>query len=363
MFEIALKLLEKIEERGFRAYIVGGFVRDYVLGIESNDVDICTNAKPKDIRSIFKDACFSREEYGSITVILKHIRFEITTFRREYSYMNHRKPERFEFIDDLQGDLLRRDFLINTLCIDRNGEILDPLNGKRDIEQAIIRTVGNSYQKFSEDALRILRAVRFATILQFQLSDEVKIAIQKTKVLLKKISYQRKREELDKIFTSVHVKEGVQLLLELGLDQELELEHLSEISKFDDLIGIWAQLNVSSLYPFTSNEKELITKIQKILKMDHLDSFVLYTYGLYVSSIAAYIKGLSKKEITSQYNLLPIKCRSDIVLDGREISEIVRRTPGPYLKGILEDLEKKILNLELENSKESLTSYIKAKYS
>lgn len=363
MFEMALKLLEKIEESGFRAYIVGGFVRDYILGIDSNDIDVCTNARPKDIRDIFKDACLPTEDYGSITVILKNIRFEITTFRKENFYLKHRKPESIEFIDNLEEDLKRRDFLMNTLCIDREGKVIDILNGKEDIKNRLIQTVGNSYQKFTEDALRILRAVRFATILQFHLSDEVKDAILKTKSLLKEISYQRKKEELDRIFTSVNVKEGVELLLELGLDYELELSNLDKVSNFDDLIGIWAQLEVSDAYPFTNNEQELIDNIRKALTMNNLNHRVLYTYGLYVNSIAANIKGVSKRDVTYQYNNLPIKCRSDIVLDGNEISTILGKEPGPYLKEILNDLENKILSLELENDRDKIEEYLMVYYS
>lgn len=362
MFEIALKLLDKFTENGFQAYIVGGFVRDYILGKNSNDIDICTNARPMDVRAIFKDACLGADDYGSMVVILKNVRFEVTTFRREYSYLGHRKPEQIVFVDDLEEDLKRRDFVMNTLCIDPNGQIMDLLHGYQDILDKKIRTVGDSYQKFSEDALRILRAVRFATSLEFEMSDDVKDSILKTKHLLKELSYQRKREELDKIFTNVHVKRGIQLLLDLGLDQELELYHLKEITNFDDLIGIWSQLDVLDLYPFTNNEKELIINIQKALRLNNLNSRVLYTYGLYVNSIAANIKGISKRTVTSRYNLLPIKCRTDIVLNGQEISDILGMEPGPYLKNIFNDLEKKILSSDLENEKDILTGYLLESY-
>lgn len=363
MLDVAIKLLKKIEDNGFQAYIVGGFVRDYVLGITSNDIDICTNAKPKDIRSIFKDACLSNDDYGSITVIIKNVRFEITTFRKEYSYTHYRKPEEYEFVDNLHEDLQRRDFRMNTLCINRDGEILDLLDGGKDIEHKIIHTVGSSYDRLSEDALRILRAIRFATILNFSLSDEIRKAILDTKENIRELSYQRKREELDKIFTSVNVKEGINLLLEFNLDQVLELSKLKEVTNFEDLIGIWAQLDVQDIYPFTKNEKQLITNIQLALKKNNLNNQVLYTYGLYVNCVAANIKGISKKEVTLQYNSLPIKCRSDIQLDGTEISELLCKKPGPYLKEIFKDLEVKILNLQLENEKEALITYLKEMYS
>lgn len=363
MLDAALKLLKKIEDHGFQAYIVGGFARDYVLGITSNDIDICTNAKPKDIRSIFKDACLPTDDYGSITVIIKNVRFEITTFRKEYSYTHYRKPEEYEFVDNLQEDLQRRDFRMNTLCINRDGKVLDFLGGKEDICHKVIHTVGSSYDRLSEDALRILRAIRFATILKFDLSEELRKAILDTKNNIYELSYQRKREELDRIFTSVNVKDGIRLLLELGLDEVLELPKLKEVTNFEDLIGIWAQLDVQDIYPFTKNEKQLIMNIKEVLKKNNLNNQVLYTYGLYVNCIAANIKGISKKQVTFQYNSLPIKCRSDILLNGKEICDILGKEPGSYLKEIFKDLEVKILNLQLENEKEALITYLKEMYS
>ena len=230
MLEKALKFIKKIEDNGFKAYIVGGFVRDHLLGIESNDIDICTSARPSDIRDIFESSCLPNEEYGSVIVNSLNTRFEVTTFRKEIAYVDNRKPVEYIYIDDLYEDLKRRDFTINTICIDKDGKIIDLLDGRSDIEKREINTVGNSYDKFSEDALRILRAIRFATILDFKLSDEVKDAIIKTKDLLKNLSYERKKEELDKIFGSIHVKYGVKLLIELGLDIELEISNLRNVN-------------------------------------------------------------------------------------------------------------------------------------
>lgn len=358
MLNTALKLIKKIEEHGFVAYIVGGFVRDYLLGIKSNDIDICTDAKPSDIRSIFKNACLPNEAYGSITVVLKNVRFEITTFRRELTYLNNRKPIEFEYIDNLLEDLKRRDFRINTICMDKDSNIIDLLNGKEDLSKREIHTVGDSYLKFSEDSLRILRAIRFATNLDFKLSDDIKDAIRKTKHLVKNLSYQRKREELNKIFASVHVRYGVKLLIELGLDKELELNKLSQITNFDDLMGIWAQLDVDDTYPFSKNEKELISDIRSVLGLDNLDSEVLYNYGLYVNSIAAGIKGIDKKLVTLKYNQLPIKSRSDIVVNGKDIMDVLNSKSGVYLREILSNIENDILLGNLSNNKEEIIKYV-----
>lgn len=358
MLKTALKLIKKIEENGYQAYIVGGFVRDKILGISSNDIDICTSARPSDIRNIFPNSCLPNEDYGSVTVIVKNIRFEITTFRKEITYLNNRKPVEFEYINDLLADLKRRDFKINTLCMDKDGNIIDLLEGRLDINNREINTVGDSYLKFSEDALRILRAIRFATILDFKLSDDVKKAILKAKKYIKNLSYQRKKEELNKIFASIHVKYGVKLLIELGLDKELELHNLSKVKCFDDLMGTWAQLDVENIYPFSKNEKEIINDIKKVLELDNLDPLVLYRYGLYANSIVADIKGINKKLVTKKYNELPIKCRSDILIDGNEIMNLLDTKPGKYLKTIINHIEEQILKGNLSNNKEDLINYV-----
>ena len=177
MLDNALKLIKKFTEHNYKAYIVGGFVRDYLLGRESQDVDVCTNATPKEIKEVFPDSFLPTDDYGSVVVNQYGIRFEITTFRKEFNYENHRRPIEIEYIDDLYQDLLRRDFTINAICIDENGEVIDFLGGRDDLNRKLIRTVGDADERFEQDALRILRAIRFATILDFQLDGDVVEAI------------------------------------------------------------------------------------------------------------------------------------------------------------------------------------------
>lgn len=362
MLESALKFLKVIEDNGFKAYIIGGFVRDYILGIESNDIDICTNAKPSDIRKIFKDNCLPNEEYGSVVVVVKNIRFEVTTFRREITYIDNRKPVEFEYVDTLEEDIKRRDFTINTICMNKDKELIDLLGGKEDILKGEINTVGDSVSKFSEDALRILRAIRFATILNFKLSDEVKQAIISTKHLLSNLSINRKKEELDKIFASIHVNYGVKLLLELGLDEELEIPNLKNIKNYCGLIATWTLLEVDDIYPFTKNEKSMMKDIREAMKENNLDPLVLYKYGLYVNSIVADIKGLDKKQLAYKYENLPIKELNEIKITGDEIIELLNIEPGKEISKIFSNLENKILLGELENDNQVLRDYIKDKY-
>ena len=362
MLESALKLLKELTSHDYKAYIVGGFVRDYLLGRESQDIDVCTNATPKEIKEVFEDSFLPTEDYGSVVVNKYGIRFEITTFRKEFSYQDHRKPVEIQYIDDLYQDLLRRDFTINAICIDENGEVIDFLGGRDDLERKLIRTIGDAADRFHEDALRILRAIRFATVLDFQLDASVSSAILETRHLLSELSYQRKKEELDKIFASGHADKGIDLLLQYHLDKNLELEKLSQVENTDSVIGIWSVLDVDLLYPFSNNEKEMMADIRKAMSLNNLDPMALYEYGLYVNSVAGEMKGLDKKKITESYNALIIHSRSDLDVTSEEIMECLDREPGEYLSDIYEDIEREVLYRRLPNQKQKLLSYIKEKF-
>ncbi len=362
MLDEAVKVLHEITEKGFQAYIIGGFVRDYLLGLESNDIDITTNATPKQLQEIFQEDVIMTTEYGSITIMKKNIRYEITTFRKEIKYQNHRKPIEIEYVDDLYTDLKRRDFTINSICMDENKEIYDFLNGKKDLKKKEINTIGNAKEKFEEDCLRILRAIRFATILDFSLSEEIKEAISETKYLLRDLSYYRKKEELDKIFASSYVQKGIALLLEFGLDKELELDKLKDIKNTDSLISVWSILNVTDIYPFTNSEKELIKSINNVLPLNNLDPMTLYHYGLYVNSIAGAIKGIDKKQITETYNNLCIHSRDDIDIEIKDIVNITKEEPGKYISDLYNIIEEAILYHKLNNNCEDICNYIRQNY-
>ncbi len=303
-----LEILKVIEDNGFKAYVVGGYPRDLYLNRKSNDMDICTNAKPKDLVNIFKDAVIANNSYGSVTVLYKNKKYEITTFRKETSYFNYRFPK-IEYIDNLLDDLKRRDFTINTLCIDSEGNLIDLLNVKNDLDSKVLKMVGDAKIKLKEDALRILRAVRFATVLNFQIDEELSNYIEKYAYLTKKLSYERKKSELDKILSSNNIIYGLELLKRYELDKYLEID-LSNLV-ITDLLGIWSQIDKGK-YKFNSTEKDIINNIHELKGKDIFDPYTLYKYGLYVTSIRANIDGISKEMVTSSYNALPMKSRADI---------------------------------------------------
>ena len=326
------------------------------------DFDICTSATPKELKSIFGNTMLPSEQYGSVTLMVHNIRFEITTFRKDIKYLNNRKPIEIEYVSSLIDDLKRRDFTMNTMCIDSNGTLIDLLNGKEDINDRIIRTVGSANMKIYEDSLRILRAVRFATTLNFDLDEDLKEAIIRHRDLLKSLSYYRKKEELDKIFSSTNSAYGIKLIKELGLAEPLELSNLDSLIPTTYLIGIWAQLDVLDKYSFNNTEKESINAINELMNKDILDYNNLYNYGLYISTIVGEIKGIDKKLINEKYNSLYIHNKTEIKIEAKEICELLNRRPGKFLKEIFDDLEYKLVNKLINNDKETLKQYIKENY-
>jgi len=364
MLKKALKILKKLNDHGYESYIVGGFVRDFLLGIESSDIDICTSATPKEVKEIFNKACLPSENYGSVILEIGKNRYEITTFRKEIEYAENRKPIEIEYIKDFKEDLLRRDFTINSICMDYNKNIIDLLNGREDLNKKSIVVIGDSYQKFSEDPLRILRAIRFATILDFELDSDIKFAIKRTKQLLSKVSLNRKKDELDKLFSSIHIKKGIALLKELELDKELNLKNLDvlENSTVSDVIGVWAILDVCDIYSFFYNIKELIEKIKKLYVEGEITPKTLYKYDLYVNTIAGEILGIDRKTIVSMYQNLPIKSRKELCVSGKDIIKILKIEPSPEIEKILKDVEEKVLLGQLDNSRKAVSKYLVKKY-
>lgn len=356
-----MEVLNIFNEHGYLAYIVGGYVRDMLLDKKSFDIDICASATPREIMELFDIEKLSEINYGSVKIIYKNIKFDVTTFRRDIKYEDNRKPIKIKYIKDLKKDLLRRDFTINTFCIDKDGNILDELNIREDLIDRKIKTVGNPRYKIKEDSLRILRAVRFATILDFTIDDKTKTYIKKYACLLKKLSYQRKKDELNKIFTSPNKERGRELLKNLKLLKYLELEKLDHITMCDDLLGIWAQLDVQDIYPFTKHEKAQMAKIKELMNKE-LNDYNLYNYGPYLCTIVGQIKKVNTSKLMENYDKLPIKFSSEIKITPLEISEIVDKPAGIYIKEIINDLEKQIISGKLPNNKKNLTNYIIEKY-
>ena len=205
-------VIQKLGKKGFQAYLVGGCVRDLLRKVDPKDWDIATNAKPKEIEKIFPES-FINNKFGTVTVG----EIEITPFRTEEKYTDKRHPDKVKWAKTIEQDLARRDFTINAMALGLEGKVIDLFKGQEDLEKKVIRAVKKADDRFSEDALRMLRAVRFAAVLGFSIETKTAKAIKKNAPWLQAISKERIRDEFLKIVMADKAANGIGLLKETGL--------------------------------------------------------------------------------------------------------------------------------------------------
>ena len=250
-----IKIMKRLIENGFKAYIVGGFVRDSLLGIPNNDIDLTTNATPEQVMALFPKTVPTGLKHGTVTIIEDGEDFEITTFRQDGEYIDGRRPENVIFTSSIKEDLSRRDFTINAMAMDVNGNITDPFNGRGDLKNKILRAVGDPKKRFTEDALRILRAFRFSARFRFNIESSTLKAIIETKEGLKKISKERTSSEITKILLTDNIENTFKLMEETGV---LEII-LPDISK---MVGVTQNhpFHIWDLFTHTLKSVENIDK-------------------------------------------------------------------------------------------------------
>ena len=202
--EHAEKIINVLEQAGFEAYVVGGCVRDSLLHKEPKDWDITTSAKPEQVKALFARTIDTGIEHGTVTVMMDKVGYEVTTYREDGEYKDHRRPMGVIFTSSLKDDLKRRDFTINAMAYNETEGLVDLFGGKEDLESGILRCVGEARDRFDEDALRILRALRFSAQLNFELEEKTKKAMKEKCVFLRDISAERIQVELTKLLVSGH---------------------------------------------------------------------------------------------------------------------------------------------------------------
>lgn len=196
---LTFKSLHKLfKENGYSLYLVGGTVRDFLLGLELNDYDVVTNATPKGMETFLENANYTFAKYGSVKLHYQNIKFDITTLRKEEGYLDSRHPNKIVFCDSLEDDSKRRDFTINALYMDEKERVIDFYNGKDDLKNHIIRMIGDIDKRIKEDPLRIIRAARFKISLDFELDNSLLKAMIKNKDLLKKVNKEKIEQDIKK---------------------------------------------------------------------------------------------------------------------------------------------------------------------
>lgn len=208
-----LAILRTLGDAGFEAYVVGGSVRDILLGRAPQDFDVATSARAEQVTRLFRRVVPTGLKHGTVLVLKGGFKTEVTTFRGEGDYLDGRHPESVVFLDEVQGDLARRDFTINAMAYDPvRRRFVDPFGGQVDLDKRVVRCVGTALERFSEDGLRPLRAVRFATALDFDIDPATMAAIAPTLSTFDKVSLERQRDEFVKLLASAHPARGLELL-------------------------------------------------------------------------------------------------------------------------------------------------------
>ncbi len=236
-------IIKKLQDSDFEGYAVGGCVRDLLLGKEPKDWDITTNAKPEEIQKLFPEHVYENT-FGTVAIKTGSEKtelalIEVTSYRIEGKYTDKRHPDNVKFADNLEDDLSRRDFTVNAMAIDIDGKVTDLFNGQKDLKSKAIRTVGEPEERFNEDALRLLRAVRFATVLGFKIEKKTLEAVNKNADWLMAISKERVRDEFVKIINSDKAHDGIMLLYETGLLKHIVPELLEGVGVGQNLHHIY----------------------------------------------------------------------------------------------------------------------------
>ncbi|NBF38846.1 MAG: HD domain-containing protein [Spirochaetes bacterium] len=216
------ELARHFDRAGFRCFLVGGALRNIALRGKPTDYDLATDAHPGDVQRIFRRVIPTGIQHGTVTVLYKGHQFEVTTFRTESTYSDSRRPDSVAFSTSIEEDLSRRDFTINGMALDLvNREFHDPYGGLEDIDSKTVRAIGEPAERFSEDGLRVMRAIRFATQLEFSLDAATREAIPRALPALQRVSAERKRDELVKTIQAAHPARGILLMQETGVMSQL----------------------------------------------------------------------------------------------------------------------------------------------
>ena len=358
IFMAIYEVLNILESHGFEVYIVGGYVRDRFLNRDSVDADIITNALPSEVALIFCDNLINIfEKYGAVKIKLNGKIIDITTYRRELSY-SFGKPNDIVFISDIKEDLIRRDFTINTLCMDKNNNIIDYLNIIDDFKLRVIKTTRETTQVLSEDSSRMLRALRFMSELGFSLDNKIQTYILENKKDFLKIPYSKRKKELDKLFNSGSSYQFFRYIKEYDLEQYLGI-YVNDFREVKSSIGVWAQLEMDEHYIFSKYEKEQISSVKYLLNKGTIEKYDLYKYGLDLCLIVANILCIDYEKINLLYTNIKIKCIMDVDITGNEICSILNIKPSKLVGNYLSKIEREIVNGNLNNNYEEIVKKLK----
>ncbi|WP_455675383.1 CCA tRNA nucleotidyltransferase [Pradoshia sp.] len=378
-FVRAVPVLDQLEQRGYLAYFVGGSVRDSIMGKEIHDVDIATSATPQEVKEVFGHTIDVGIEHGTVLVFHEGEPYEVTTFRTESLYKDFRRPDQVEFVTSLEEDLKRRDFTMNAMAMDKEGGLYDPFMGREDIESRIIRTVGSPDERFSEDALRMVRAVRFMSQLGFEVEPNTYQALREKAHLLSHIAQERKTAEFQKLLAGKLPKEALRAaasthilyyypeldsLME-RMDEFLSL-YLKECQSFEEWLAVIALVSSKkeSMYRGWKLPTAVIKRIKTLIEgyeqrnMAFFSRYQLYELGLdnahSIERVWSVYSGQPAQHaaIDDLYARMPIQKETPLSFSGNDLIKWSGKKGGPWIKETMKDIIQGMLDGEIVNEKE-----------
>jgi|SRR5690625_123506 len=389
-FEPAMEVIEKLQQSGHQAYIVGGAIRNYLLNEEVNDIDIATSAIPKEVQSIFEQVIPVGIEHG--TVIVRHLKqsFEVTTFRSEKGYSDFRRPDQVDFVDSIEIDLSRRDFTINAMAMSKDGLLIDPFGGDSDLKKRLIRAVGEPVRRFTEDPLRMLRAIRFISQLNFKLEPLTYQEIKANAYLIEKLSIERIAIELEKLIQGKAIKKALRYGHEVNVFNYLPIfkEHsqlieamlsiqkpLQSIIVLFSYLSIFSEQNIaiidwSKAYRLSNKEKnkgKLLVELIQLYRKDQLSKWLAYQLPTsltehFIELVELVLEEkIDAKALKKIKKNLPIQHRNEILFDGNDLMALFpERSKGPWIRDYLAKLERHIIEGNVVNHHEQIKEWIKS---
>ncbi len=390
MLEQAKPILATFRANGFDAYIVGGAVRDWLLNTPLHDVDLATSARPEEVQDLFPETVPVGLKHGTVLVIYEGIPYEVTTFRSESSYSDYRHPDSVKFETSIEKDLERRDFTINAMAMDEMNQIMDPFNGQEDLKVGQLRTVGDAVTRFREDPLRMLRAARFVSQLDFVPTQSLKEAMEVEAESLSFISIERVQEELTKCLKGRVPYKALDLVAITGLDRFIPMFSslkdalrdlaLVDFSLLKTDVERWCLLlllmKIDSIedflaaYRFSSKMKRELVQLFALSQQATtapLSKELLYTFGLDHGRSVERLKAARRQPsdeaaILERFERMPIKSRKDLNVNGRDLMKWTGQEAGPWLTELFSEIENQILNGKLVHSKERIQRWVQTEW-
>lgn len=381
------KVVRQLEEAGYEAVFVGGAVRDQLLGKEASDFDIATSATPEEVKRVFTHTIDVGIAHGTVMVMMDDEPIEVTTYRTESTYTDHRRPDEVNFVRSLKEDLQRRDFTMNAIALTLTGEMIDPFGGVKDLRDRKIRAVGIAADRFHEDALRMIRAIRFSSVLGFDIEECTLQAIGENAASIKHISVERIKVEMDKLWKGVEPDKALRMMVETRLAEHMPLFPndvylLSASTPFSageqgwSALMIAGQFTASDLaraYKLSNREKVFLSEVQSAFDRRQSGRFTIDDYYQFTLDVLTATEkfwqavhpaepGISVEEMKQMQEDLPIRSKDDLKVDGKDLMAWTSQRGGRWVGEWMGKIERTVLHGNCPNDAEKIKEWFLNEY-